>query len=123
MDLWRGFQLQRQPQFALSVGQILLLGKDSPQQPMHRRIGRIEGRGRTQFLESCRLILQFVPNGAQSVVGLRPFWTEFRGRLELLQGFPVLSFVFQCQGEVVVIEGILGIYGEGLTVIRDCVVP
>ena len=76
-----------------------------------------------QFLESCRLILQFVPNGAESVVRLRPFWPEFRGGLKFLQGFPVVSFIFQGQGEVVVSEGVLGIQCEGFTVICDCVVP
>ena len=90
---------------------------------MHRRIGRIEGRGRMQFVESCRLILQFVPNGAQSVVGLRPFWTEFCGRLELLQGFPVLSFIFQRQRKVVVSQGVLGIQAQTFTISSDCFVP
>ena len=57
---------------------------------MHACIGGIERRSGMQFVEGCRLILQFVPNGAQSVVRLRPFWPEFHGRLELLQSFPAV---------------------------------
>ena len=76
---------------------------------MRGSVGRIEGLGRAQLLRRSVPVLQVVPYNAQSVVRLRPFWPEIDRRLELLQGFSVLAFVFERQGQVVVRDRVFGI--------------
>ncbi len=123
MDISRGLQAKCQLQFVLGICKIVLLRKDAGQQAMSSGMGWIEGLGGAEFADRLRLVLQVVPGCAQSVMRLGPFRFELCCRLKFFQGFAVVALVFQCQGEVVVRDRVVGLEVERLAVVRDRVIP
>ena len=107
----------------LGIGKVVLLRKDTGQQTMRSGIEWIEGFGGAQFFDGGVLVLQVVPDGANSVVRVRPLRPELQRGLELFQGLSGFSLVLQRQRQVVVRGGVVGLKLQRLAVVCDCVVP